>query len=71
MNSHKIGDNPKSEPYKKIEQKIFSYAKDFGFENLVMYDKSRNEYFPTKEYEDLETDRPFIEEYGVIVKSGV
>ena len=63
MNSHKVGDDPKSEPYKNIEQKILSYAKDFGFENLVMYDKVRNQYFPTREYEDLETDRPFIEEF--------
>ena len=63
MNSHKVGDNPKSEPYKKLEQKVFSYAKDFGFENLVMYDKVLNQYFPTRKYEDLETDRPFIEEF--------
>ena len=63
MNSHKVGDNPKFEPYEKIEQKILSYAKNFGFENLVMYDKRHNKYFPTREYEDSETDRPFIEEF--------
>lgn len=63
MNSHKVGDNPKSAPYEKIEQKILSYAKDFGFENLIMYDKGHDKYFPTREYEDSETDRPFIEEF--------
>ncbi len=63
MNSHKIGDNPKSGPYKKIEQKIFSFAKDFGFENLVMYDDRLKMYFPTLEYENSESDRPFIDEF--------
>jgi len=27
MNSHKIGKNPKSEPYKELEQKFMSFAK--------------------------------------------
>lgn len=63
MNSHTTGNNPKSEPYEELEQKIFSYAKDAGLENLVMYNKQYDKYFPTREYEDEETDRPFIDEY--------
>ena len=63
MNSHKTGGNPKSEPYQKIEQKIFSYAKDFGFENLVMYEEQLEMFYPTHEYEELGSDRPFIEEF--------
>ena len=63
MNSHIVGDNPKSEPYKRLEQKLMSYAKDFGFDNLIMYDKSLEAYFPTIEYEELESDRQFIEEF--------
>ena len=39
MNSHKVGDTPKSEPYKKLEQKFMSYAKEFGYENLLRYEK--------------------------------
>ncbi|MEJ2689823.1 MAG: hypothetical protein P8130_07715 [Deltaproteobacteria bacterium] len=63
MSSHKTGENPKSEPYEKLEQKILSYAKDFGFDNLIIYDKQMGKYFPTREYEDAGTDRPFIEEF--------
>ncbi len=37
MNAHKVEDAPKTEAYRKLEQKIFSYAKDMGFENLVEY----------------------------------
>ena len=63
MNSHSTGENPKSEPYEKIGQKILSYAKDFGFENLVVHDKKFDKYYPTHEYEELGTDRSFIEEF--------
>lgn len=63
MNSHKTGNNPKFEPYEELEQKILSYAKDAGFENLVTYSKEYNKYFPTREYEDEETDRSFIDEF--------
>ena len=63
MNSHKIGKNPKSEPYKELEQKFMSFAKDFGCEKLVMYDERYESFFPTAEYENQDTDRPFIEEF--------
>jgi hypothetical protein len=63
MNSHTTGNNSKSEPYEELEQKILSYAKDAGFESLVTYNKEYSKYFPTREYEDEETDRSFIDEY--------
>lgn len=63
MNSHKMGDDPRSEPHEQIEQKILSYAKDFGFENLIMYDQKHDNFSQTREYEDAETFMPFIEEF--------
>ena len=55
MNSYKLEDDPETEPYAAFEQKLLSYAKDFGFDNLVQYD-AEEEYFPTAEYEAAETD---------------
>ncbi|MDT8317195.1 MAG: hypothetical protein RQ824_04280 [bacterium] len=63
MNSHKMGDDPSSEPHEQIEQKILSYAKDFGFENLIAHDKNNDKYSQTREYEDAETFMSFVEEF--------
>ena len=63
MNSHRTGKDPRTEPYEELEQKFMSYAKDFGFKNLIVYDKKFEKYFPTKQYEDAGTDMVFIDEY--------
>lgn len=63
MNSHNEEANPKTQPYDSLEQKILSYAKDFGFENLVTYDQQFQKYYPTLEYEESENARLFIDKY--------
>ncbi|MGB8657393.1 MAG: hypothetical protein WCE90_06355 [Candidatus Zixiibacteriota bacterium] len=63
MNAHKVGENPRTEAYKKLEQKLFSYAKDMGFENLIEYASDHKTYFPTREYEKTSSAREFIEEF--------
>ena len=63
MNSHRTQEDPRTEPYEELEQKFMSYAKDFGFKNLIVYDKKFERYFPTKQYEDAGTDTVFIDEY--------
>jgi len=63
MNSHRVEDDPRTEPYEKLEQKLFAYAKDFGCENLVTYDKETEKYYPTAEYDEHIFDTQFIEEF--------
>ena len=63
LNAHKIEDDPRTEAYKKLEQKIFSYAKEMGFENLVEYASEYKKYFPTRELEETGSAREFIEEF--------
>ena len=63
MNSHKVEEDSKAKPYKQVEQKILSYAKEFGFEDLVEYDNKYDEYSPTCEFEDLVSSTSFIEDY--------
>lgn len=63
MNAHKVEDDPRTEAYRKLEQKIFSYAKDMGFENLVEYAPEHKRYFPTSELEETGPAREFIEEF--------
>lgn len=63
MNSNKVEDDPRTEPYEKLEQKLFAFAKDFDCEDLVMYDKETGKYYPTAEYDEHIFDTRFIEEF--------
>jgi hypothetical protein len=63
MTSHKGEEDARLKPYKQVEQKIMAYAKDFGLENLVAYDKSFDEYSPTAEFDNLLSSEAFIEDY--------
>jgi hypothetical protein len=62
MNAHKVEDDPRTGAYKKLEQKLFSYAKDMGFENLIEYASDQKKYFPTRELEQTGSAKEFIEE---------
>lgn len=63
MTSHKTEKDPRVEPYQKLEQKFLALAKDFGFKDLVEYDKKAEKYYPTARYEQMKTDRQFIDEF--------
>ena len=63
MGAHDEEPDPRIEPYKQLEQKFLAFAKDFGYEDLVEYEKKFEKYFPTKKYEDAGTDHIFIDEY--------
>lgn len=63
MHAYKTEDDLRTDPYRKLEQKFMSYAKDFGYEDLIVYEKKFDKFFPTRKYEDQETERRFIDEY--------
>ena len=63
LHAHKIEENPETAKYRNIEQKVFSYAEDFGFENLIRFDDHLEQYFPTKEFEETSAGMKFIEEF--------
>lgn len=43
--------------YCQIEQKIFSLAKEFGLNDVVVYDEGVKEYMPTRAYEASEINQ--------------
>lgn len=53
-NAIRTGDqsNPKIVKFDELEQYIYSFSKDFGFEKFFEYDKKYEEYFPTREFEE-------------------
>ena len=62
LNSHRTDPSDEIKEYSEVYQKILSYAKDLGFENLITYDKDLGGYFATAEYEECEHMR-YIEEF--------
>jgi hypothetical protein len=62
LNSHRTNPSDEIRGYSEINQKILSYAKDMGFENLITYDKDLGGYFATAEYEESE-HMSYIEEF--------
>ena len=62
LNAHKTASSDEIKKYSDFYQKILSYAKDMGFENLIVYDKDLDGHFATAEYEAAEHMR-YIEEF--------
>ncbi len=63
MNSYVIDDRPETEKYRRLEQKILSYADEMGCKGVVDYDKELGGYFPTREIEEGSA-MDFIDEYN-------
>ncbi|MHC1745667.1 MAG: hypothetical protein AB9895_00800 [Negativicutes bacterium] len=55
--------NSKPDPHDQLEQKLLSYAKDFGFEDYVEQDKSAGRYYPTRLFEDETIATEIIDQY--------
>ena len=63
MTSHKDESDERVAPYLELQQKVFSAASEFGFDNLISYDKELDGYFPTMEFENNSDDQVFMDEY--------
>lgn len=55
--------NNKPDPHDQLEQKLLSYAKDFGFDDYVQQDKSAGRYYPTRLFEDETMATEIIDQY--------
>ena len=62
LNSHRTDPSDEIKKYSEIYQKVLSYAKEMGFENLITYDKNLGGYYATFEYEESEHMR-YIEQF--------
>ena len=55
--------NPAKAKYQHLVQKIYSHAKEMGWESLIDISTAENEYFPSREYEDKSGTYDLIAEY--------
>lgn len=63
LNAHKVEQDPRTERYRKLEQKFLALSEQMRFENLVEFAPEQDRYFPTKEYEDTSSVQTFVSEY--------
>jgi len=61
-NAHCI--SREDEKFNDIANYIYSYAADFGLEDLVEYDRKSREYYPTAEFDEDPEVRQFIDKYN-------
>ena len=62
LNAHKTASSDEIKKYSDLYQKILSYAKEMGFDDLIIYDENLGGYYATFEYEGSEHMR-YIEEF--------
>ncbi|WP_136805580.1 hypothetical protein [Desulfosediminicola flagellatus] len=63
MNAHRNEVEAKCKPYNELQQKILSYARDFGCDDVVESDKNSNTYYLTHMDDDEAISNEFIKEY--------
>ena len=63
MHAHKYEEDETKKPYDEVIQKFYSYAKEMGMDNLIVYSPDLKRYFPTAEFEDNSEGEMFIEEF--------
>jgi hypothetical protein len=63
LTSYKSEEGPETKKYQDVMQKFYAFAKDFGMENLIRFDKESNTYCETREFDDTSECHQFIDEY--------
>lgn len=63
LNAHSDVEREDTKKYSELFQKIYSYAKELGFENLISYSEQLDGYYATREYEENGEHMRFIEEF--------
>ena len=56
-------DEPEGNQFDKLEEYIFSFAKDFGLEHYAVYDKQDKVYYPSQKLEEDEEVNEYIQNY--------
>ena len=57
------GNEPEGNQFDELEGYIFSFAKDFGLEQLAEYDETEKRYYPSEKLEEAEEMNEYIEHY--------
>ena len=62
LHAHAEEEREDTKQFRELEQKILSFAKDFGMKNEISYDSKLEEYIPSRQFE--ENFLKYIDEYN-------
>ena len=63
LHAFSIGEREDTTEFKALQQKIFSFAKDFGMNEYVIYDRDLKSFYHTRKFEDESQFMTYIEDY--------
>ncbi len=63
LHAHRAEEPEETKPYRELEQKILSHARDFDSEDLVEYSGAQDRYFPTRKLEESGPAMEFIGDF--------
>jgi len=63
LTAHKVGDDPRIEPYHRLIQKLYARSQEAGLSHLIEYAAEFDQYFPTRALEAGTAIHEFIDEY--------
>jgi len=63
MHAHKTEQDRRTAPYDKLMQKLYSLAKDMGYEELVEHDPLEGDYYLARRFEENSQSWIFIDEF--------
>lgn len=63
MYAHDVEEKKETEEYRYLFQKIYSFAKEMGFDDLIEYVKEDGKFYPTRKFEDESMADPLIQNY--------
>jgi hypothetical protein len=63
INAFAEDDRPEAKEYRDLEQKFFSFAKEYGVDDLIELDTQDGQFYPTRKMEDKTRAMDFINEF--------
>lgn len=63
IHAHETEDDPRTEKYDAVMQKILAYSKEAGLDSLIEYSGDMKEYHPTALFEETSEAGDFIDEF--------
>ncbi len=63
IRAHKTYEDPETQKYDDLEQKIFAIAHKMGYDDLFYYEEKEKTYYPTEFFEENSECHRFIDEY--------
>jgi hypothetical protein len=61
--AHKTEEDPRTRPYDKVIEKLYSHAAEAGYERLIERDPATRSHYTTREFEEASKAILFIDEF--------